>query len=155
MPPKLLGLYLCWHSAGDGSWGLGGGGQRGLPPQSCLILSASSPASSDPCLPTSAVSALLRQNFVERASALLHSKSTQALWAQGCNSEQDTSLPSSQEAHFSKNWKWDSISIKFQLCEISYTDLLYNVVFMVSNTVLCTQTFKRVDPMLNALITRR
>lgn len=52
------------------------------------------------------------------------------------------------------NWKrCCPVDVKFQLCEISSTDLLYSIMFLVNNTVLCTQTAKRVDLLLGVLTT--
>lgn len=48
----------------------------------------------------------------------------------------------------------ESVDIKSQLCKMEKSgDLLYNIVPLVNNTVLCTLKFKRIDLTLNVLIT--
>ena len=145
MPPKLLALYLCWHSAGEA-------GRRDY------HLRAAWSSQHLPLHPLTLLSLLLLsqccwdKTLLKKPQLCCTQNPPRHCECRACNNEKDTSLPSSQGAHFSKDWKWNSISIKFQLCKISYTDLLYNVVFTVSNTGLYTQKFKRVD-LISCIIT--
>ena len=112
MPPKLLGLHLCWHSAGEA--GRGTTSER------------PGPLSIFPLHPLTLLSLLLLsqccwdKTLWKKPQLCCPQNPPRHCECRACSNEQDTSLPSSQGDHFSKDWKWDSISIKFQLCEISY-----------------------------------